>query len=670
MLQPLLLKRPEDVVLQRLLAQVCTSQGVAYELLQQPVAAIDRHEEAVAVLQRLLVRSPAALNYQLDLAEAFEEVGHAQEDADQLEAARDSYAKCLDVCRQIVKQQPNLLSVRRLMASARSNGVLTLTRLGKTKEALEEYRLVLSELEHLSQENPAVTAIQLLYAATLCNLAELHFMNGQYTDAEARYDTAGEVLERVPMEARDAPDYLVIAGAHRQGYGLVGEARSDYLRATESLQAAVKLLERLVDQRRNDRDQLLLAESCSRLGLAYRATLQWEDAEHWGGRACEIACSLSDANPENATYHSLVGAHCNNLGITYMRQDKFDAAVRQYDKAIDHQGRALRLSPTLVRHGDMLANHYCNKAILFDEHGQLDEAAVAYQMAATVRAKLAEQHPDDPRMIAQWARNMSELASVETRRGDDVAGQHAFRKAEDLYASLPERFQGIPMVQSFRAQSLEGLARLQHDRLRDAASANATLSQAIGLQRQAHGAMPTNQDYRQRLASHLYFSGKWQLEADDLPESRAACDEATGICQKSFDDDPQNADAVISLALCRSLRADLELAADAPDQALAAAEQGSTLWRQLLQRDSPPPLAVQELAAALSRQAIALERLDRRPDAQIATEEAVGLLEKSAAAAADEEATHMRYCSTITRDSCDFIAKTADSRRLCLTLGS
>ncbi len=301
---------------------------------------------------------------------------------------------------------------------------------GEYSEAEAYYRRALEVLERAElSDHPE-------FAARLSGLGVMLEIQGEFTEAEVHYRRAVEVWESAL--GPEHPD--VAAGRNNLGtllyqQGNYADARAQFLQALEIQQGAY------------GEQHLEVAASLNNLGIIAEVTGELDEAEGHYRRGMRIQQALSGpAHPD-------VAMSWNNLGLVYQAQGRYADAEHHHRQALEvwenalgpehldvamsssnlgnvirHQGRYAEAEGHLRRaleivegtpEPDAIALSAClhNLGGVVESQGRLEDAAAHYERALALRREAqGEEHPG----VAEVLVSMSQLALAQ---GDSAAAR-------------------------------------------------------------------------------------------------------------------------------------------------------------------------------------------------------------------------------------------------------
>jgi tetratricopeptide (TPR) repeat protein len=400
----------------------------------------------------------------LQLALVHIEMGHALELKEDTKAAYERYVRAADVSRAVVESAPNLVSARQRLAAGLQAAGKHLLDIGRPSEALECFLEARQALAGVAASNPKLVELQSSLANAYCFLGDTFQWLNRFQDADRAYRSGLVVLDRLDESASQRTFNQKVAGGIHQGLGTVLERQGLTEEAIESFALARQIRETMKETLNNAESLDQLAKTLDSLAVALRKKGDLEQATALGERACEIGEQLLAMSPDSGSAQGALGAHHNNLGLTYKALGDHVRAAEHFEQAVEHQQIAVRLLPDHLQYTNFLANHYCNLAGLHDKDGELSEAVADYRTAADVREAAMQRHPDDQGIVATAARNYLELAHTQTRAGDKEDAEANYERAIELYEQLPESAaRQSANITSALEQARDALTRLRSE---------------------------------------------------------------------------------------------------------------------------------------------------------------------------------------------------------------
>ncbi len=439
--------------------------------------------------------------------------------------------------------------------------------------------------------------------------ARMLFDSAQYEQA---LQHGQQALEQCPPDEPAAGECLLLLG---DVFLETGQWEAAYQQYSAAL---------VIFQKKLGASHLSTAEAINHLGEYYYKKNDYVQAETYYRRALKIReAALGPA-------HELVADGYNNLGNCRVSQGDYVAAVRLHEKAL-----AIRQQTLPANHPD-LASSFNNLGNCAYYSGNFSSALGYFEKALTIREKaFGTDHPKTAQVLNNLGNVCAELGQQSRavgyyRRALDIRMRH-FRAQHPTVASTMENIADLYFDSGDYIAALDFFRQahvIQRTMQGEHSAAAASLWHKIGLCYQYEG------DFDRALAHHLAaeptllatygpahpyigslynnlgncFSGKKKFSQATLYYERAL---------RIFQMTKPRQDA--SIALIYNNLGTIFLEKSEPDRALFYFENA------LKSLQTNPETSVSEQAVALKNQGLALERLNRWPEARSKFEQAMTL---------------------------------------------
>lgn len=342
--------------------------------------------EAIPHFTRALQLNPKYELAHNNLGTAYWEVGKLLERSGQKDKATEEFNKAVASYEQAVALKPDYAEARFNLASA-------YLEMGKHKDAIQHFRRVVDQLRKQAQAQPTNQALRDSLAQAYYGLGQAYESIDQNHMAEA----IGAYSKARDINAQDENYQLAF------GLALYREAR--FKDAIAPLQEALRLNSHLASahlalgmcflktgnyraaQKEFEAYTQLVpddADGWFRWGYACDQEARYEDALKAYQKAAEIKQKALEGNPQAkpediATY----AGYLNNIGRVYFKQTRWDAAIEQFNKA-------LQVSKDFRPALNNLALSYHRKASEQQEQGSTEEARQTFGQAEKVWLRLRD----------------------------------------------------------------------------------------------------------------------------------------------------------------------------------------------------------------------------------------------------------------------------------------
>jgi serine/threonine protein kinase/cytochrome c-type biogenesis protein CcmH/NrfG len=274
---------------------------------------------------------------------------------------------------------------------------------------------------------------------------------GRLTEAEAAYERAITVLDRLTVEVPDNPryrEYLTSAHLH---LGLVLRDADCLPQAEQAFRECVTLRERLVaDYPAEHRYRSSLANSLGNLAELLQSTRRFEEAGRSLERSVELLEELHQEFPRNREYLGILGRWLSCRGNFLRQSGSLDEAERDYRRSLTYREQLAAASDSREIQYDVVRTcSYLADLLLSSD--QFADAERVSRQALVIDQRLAELYPGVPlyrnTLVADQKRLEAALSgqgkpedepdSLETTTG--LAASYASRGAHADAAALYEQ---------------------------------------------------------------------------------------------------------------------------------------------------------------------------------------------------------------------------------------
>jgi tetratricopeptide (TPR) repeat protein len=440
--------RPADLDLK---AELAESWYLLASLVNSPAQALKPHEKAIDLRQELLRARPKSARFKKDLAESLNAYGIRLVRLKRHDEALQAYRHCVALRLELAREYPNDPAIHWSLANSFNNIAVELTNRGHRQQALEmylqanqyglaaqakmphaidigtglgigyanagraywglghkeaalrEFQKAADHLRVLSQNNPAVPAVQSYFVRALKELATKQRALGRGEDAARSLRLARGIVERFPHETPG--DFYYLACFRAVYAGLIGHGKAE-------------LSDDEATERREQADQAMAAlKQAIAKGYADAESLKKEGDLSSLRRRRDfkaLVARLEDEARAQALAKGVEGTPDQKL-----RLNEEVLAILRKLAAGDPQNKRYRANLATSRHAI---------GLLEMELGKLDEAAASLGQALAIREGLVNDDPKKAEYHADLAATHSALGSVAWRAGRHTAALRGWEK--------------------------------------------------------------------------------------------------------------------------------------------------------------------------------------------------------------------------------------------------
>jgi tetratricopeptide (TPR) repeat protein len=213
------------------------------------------------------------------------------------------------------------------------------------------------------------------------------------------YRKALQILEPLVDELPDVSEYCLALAESQCRFGTI------LSNLGQREEAETQLREAITNSHRLDADlpymaeyRVQLGESYDALGTYFKRRGQFPDAEREYRQALALRVKLANKFPAVAGYQRDVAGSLSNIAtILHHQSGRQKEAVAPFERAIYHQGLALKQEPENLDSQQFMHHHQYNLAWLLARMGWLEEAAEHYRKANDIAEKLTKDFSTEPR---------------------------------------------------------------------------------------------------------------------------------------------------------------------------------------------------------------------------------------------------------------------------------
>ncbi len=315
-----------------------------------------------------------------------------------------------------------------------------LKRLGKMKEAFDEYKLYHEMYQKLANSNPDNYQIQNNFGHSCERLGSLEYAAGNISAAWNWYQMALDIAKRLHdlmPEFTEAQRNLGIMsykfGDLEMSAGNIDAARKLYI---EFMNISQALANSMPD---NDQIQAEFGSSYERLGFLEQKAGNIKTAKEWYEKALKINQNLVDKNPENTNAQ-------NDLSVAYERLGKIELSVGNIDKAREWYEKDLKIRQQLADKMPENVDMMRNLSVSYEDLGNIARAIgntnVAWnyhQKALKIRQKLADIMPGKVEILNNLSISYGILGEMEFSAKNTNAARKWFKKCLEIRLELADK---------------------------------------------------------------------------------------------------------------------------------------------------------------------------------------------------------------------------------------
>jgi serine/threonine protein kinase len=568
---------PSDPAPRRELARVLIETANVFDQRKEPDRRLKTAARAVAVAEELAARRPALANDQVLLARALNTLGQATDaSADEKERL---YKRSAEIAGQLIAAHPDVAEYRNLRASAlgslanvaysrsryeesvernadaaesyavahrldpgnmrsrrglgviHGNAGLALGRVGRSKEALAEFRQAAQIFEEMTAEQPAVIEYHQLLSGAYQNIAWAASSLGRTGEAVASVRRQVAVLTSLVARHPDRPDLKSALALARLNTGIMlsQTGRSD--EAFGEFRAAVALLEALVKAYPAEQDyQSTLATTFLRLGWEAGVAGNVTEATTAYQRAVDTLDAVVKAHPTDPQARGALANAWRVFGWQIGRSGRVAEGLAALGRARDLAERLVADQPTVPESRSQLRAIYADTGFVLRDAGDESGSLAAFKRAQAIASQLAAQFPNVTSYRADMGRLLSAIGLSYQRTGHSVEARAALQQCmkicEQVAAEDPKRTDQRDELGRALANLgyLEALAG-------DPAVALPLHQRAVAVRSKVVAEAPSNTDFQRGLASSLTYLGQTYRRLGQFGPAGQALERALALVQ-------------------------------------------------------------------------------------------------------------------------------------------
>jgi serine/threonine-protein kinase len=437
--------------------------GLAYFRLGQitgeigtKLAAINFHQQGLAIFEELVGDYSSVLEYQYNLAKSQTALAFLYLADGQSQEAETAYARALESFQSLVHKTPSNPDYQFGLALLHIGLAHMYEGSGQTEQAEASYRDALAIEKKLVEQTAPSNKYSKEQPVFLITQAQFYSDTGRPKLAEANFQEALRIQEKLAREQPStANDQYGIALTHNY-LGLLYQETDRANQAEAAFRKTDEILGLLTQKHPLVTSyQSLLAGNLEKLGGLYRRIGQSNKAEEAYKKALDICDKLSRDHPNDFDCQSSLAVNQSALGDLYRQSGRTDRAEAFFQQAIGIFDKLVLKQPSVREHQNNLAGDYFGLGLIYSNTGRLRQAESALQKAVELQEKLVREHPSVPKYQLDLARTYQALGYASQKADNSEA---AFKKAVDVLQELVRAVPSIPIHESTLAESYRNLA--------------------------------------------------------------------------------------------------------------------------------------------------------------------------------------------------------------------
>ncbi|MBX6312025.1 MAG: protein kinase, partial [Isosphaeraceae bacterium] len=417
-------------------------------------------QKALAAYERFAREEDADPSVEQERGRALYRIGDIQQRLGRFQEAEAAYQRSINLLGTLAARRPDDPEIRHDLAYAWSRLGVLRTRKGAVRPAEDAFQKALGLQKKLVADAPLQARYRLALARTESGLADLLRQTEQTRAAEVWFRSAIDRLERLQDDAPKEIEPRLVLAAALGTLGLIVREAKQAQAAEAIFRRALKIEEALLAELPTSAGlREGLAKTYNSLGLLLHEEKKPAEAERALKRSLELYQRLADDFPMRPEYRRALARGYINLGLVEQDDQRLPAAERDYRQGIAiHE--TLAEPPDDFKYRRDLAVGSQNLGTILLKSGPHDEAARAFDRAATLYQALIQKAPDIPDLRRR-------LAVVVLNRGLLYRNAGLFAQAEKCYLDAFEQFDRLatqypesPRYQQEKAKCLNNLGGL------------------------------------------------------------------------------------------------------------------------------------------------------------------------------------------------------------------
>lgn len=355
-------------------AKAQMSLAKSHSLLGQTDEAMEANRLAQDVLQQLMDSSPQNHNYALDLASSYHNLAELYKTLGDAENTMLYFGRAIDIHRPLYFRNPDVADFAERFANLQTQYgkfLIQSNRLTEAETCLQESCEV---YDHLIEQHADVLIYQEGRAKSYSEFGKLLGHQGETEKAAATFEEVEQRLLELLQEHKTPRISVALAVAH-SGHAMIHYRAGDYDQTTECFNRAAVIYEQLaIDQPSVTDYSFNTASICNNLGSILSKQKKFPEAAEAFHRAIHAYESLLAKNESIAMVSLGLAGTLGNLAYANDVMGDREAAVQQYDRAIDLLHELLETDPEHQHARRYLRNSYWGRAELREQLSLFDEA--------------------------------------------------------------------------------------------------------------------------------------------------------------------------------------------------------------------------------------------------------------------------------------------------------
>jgi serine/threonine protein kinase len=413
------------------------SRDVSLEFVQRKILL-----DALQIYEDLAKEDGDDPTLRLERGNAYRRIGEIHHKFGNHAEADRAFQKALEILGRLVDENASEPDYRSALATAYHHDGVSLHYSMRQDEALGVYRQALVQRTRLAEENPHVPRYVRDFAVSLGAVCNLETGLGAYSDAEAGYRRAIQLLEALPKEEADDPDCRFELGLMYSELALVMIDSGRVQKSPPLLDRGTAIYEQLVREFPHNPTYLdELAWALYQEG--WRLGDRPQDAETAFRRAVAFSEQLARESPRVAGYRVGVARCHYGLGCLLMRTGRraqAEEALRLAAGTIEQQLKDFPDRAPGDFSGVFRSSHSALQTLLLED-GRRKDAEAVYHRAVQVNGQLSRTWTKTTDGRWNLALFRWELAKLASRYGwfDDAArySGEAIKLHEQIAAERP-----------------------------------------------------------------------------------------------------------------------------------------------------------------------------------------------------------------------------------------
>jgi tetratricopeptide (TPR) repeat protein len=364
------------------------------------------------------------------------------------------------------------------------------------------------------------------------------------------------------------------------GYSQLGELTAkigDQKEALTVQRKALALRRELAAARGRDAETRLdVARSLKAVGDLLRSTADMAATLSAFQELRDLAAALDAESPTEAVRTQLAWGH-HGIGLVLHDTGKPDAALKEYQKAVDIRQKLVEANPAVTGFQSELALSHYNVAHVLLETGKPAEALKEYQKAVDIQQRLADAYPAVLEFQSYLTLSHYDIGWLLAKTGKPAEALQEYQEALAIRQKLADANPAVTAFQSDLAlsQFYIGDVLLDSRKLTEALN---EYQKGLAIMQKLAEANPTTPEYRSDLARGHRRIGHVLARQGRLEDAFASLDKGQVLSQQLADAHPENARYTVFLGYNHARRGAAHLRAGHPAEAATDLRRAVDLW--------------------------------------------------------------------------------------------